>query len=238
MLRLFRCDEFYKRGIMFEEEKETAVSETRTADRLEIWRLCNSYTIAQAALLIAGHDASNAACVESLEPSERPSGYEAAKSALIAALHFPLCGNVVLSNRSVTLLNRHGSTRQRVEQFVDVEKSTVSALALRSWLLERGVRTGFFFPEKKSDQPDYLNPNHERYAPKLAAAVHAWQALRDGAPAGKTPKQAIVDWLAGNASGFGLVDKSGGLNSTGIDQIASVANWQPGGGPPKTPGNS
>jgi hypothetical protein len=188
---------------MFEEEKETAVSETRTADRLEIWRLCNSYTIAQAALLIAGHDASEAARVEGLEPSERPSGYEAAKSALIEALtripgyrHGPLRGHVVESRRAVTVLDRHGNAQQGVEKFIDVEKSTVSASELRSWLRERGVRTGFFFPEKKNDQPDYLNPNHERFAPKLAAAVRAWEAFeKHGTPAGKSAKQALTGWL-------------------------------------------
>ena len=68
---------------------------------------------------------------------------------------------------------------------------------------------------------------------KLAAAVRAWQAVTDGN--GKHPKQALTKWLLSHAAEHGLTDEEGKPNETGIDQVASVANWQPGGGAPKTP---
>lgn len=111
--------------------------------------------------------------------------------------------------------------------------TTVSVEALRGWLTNRGVRTGFFFPTAP-DAPDYLDPRHARYAPKLAATVRAWLAVRD--PQGKHPKQALMKWLRENAAEFGLSDDEGKPNEQGIEECAKVANWQPGGGAPKTPG--
>ncbi|MBK7252200.1 MAG: hypothetical protein IPI06_15410 [Gammaproteobacteria bacterium] len=95
------------------------------------------------------------------------------------------------------------------------------------------LRTGFFFPTD-SGAPDYLDPNNERYAPKLAAAVRAWQSVTDGG--GKSPKQALMRWLNEHSAEFGLSDDDGRPNEQGIEECAKVANWQRGGGAPKTPG--
>lgn len=87
--------------------------------------------------------------------------------------------------------------------------------------------------EEHTTSADYLDPNHPRYAPKLAAAVRAWQAVTDAG--GKHPKQALAKWLRENAAEFGMTDDGGKPNETGIEEAAKVANWQPGGGAPKTP---
>jgi len=100
-------------------------------------------------------------------------------------------------------------------------------------LASRGFRTGFFFPNA-TDSPNFLDRGNPRYAPKLAAAVLAWQAVTD--PCGKHPKQALMRWLREHAAEFGLTDDEGKPNETGIEEVAKVANWQPGGGAPKTPG--
>ena len=84
------------------------------------------------------------------------------------------------------------------------------------------------------DAPDYLDKTNPRYPPKLAAAVRAWQAVTD--PGGKHPKQALAKWLREHVVEFDLTDDEGRPNETGIDETAKVANWQPGGGAPKTPG--
>jgi len=86
-------------------------------------------------------------------------------------------------------------------------------------------------PPKK---PGYLNPDHPRYVPKLAIAIKAWREVAD--PMGKTPLQALREYLESNAQELGLLNRDGTPNKTGIEQIASVANWQPTGGAPKTPG--
>ncbi|GAB6047386.1 hypothetical protein JCM19379_12100 [Methyloparacoccus murrellii] len=80
----------------------------------------------------------------------------------------------------------------------------------------------------------FMDCNNPRYAPKLAAAVSAWQAVTD--PVGKHPKQALVKWLRGHAAEFEMTDGEGKPNETGIEEVAKVANWQLTGGAAKTPG--
>ena len=111
--------------------------------------------------------------------------------------------------------------------------SRVEVESLKEWLASRGFAEASSFPER-TEAPDYLDPANPRYAPKLAAAVRAWQAVTE--PAGKHPKQALAKWLRENAAEFGLTDDEGKPNETGIEEAAKVANWQPGGGAPRTPG--
>lgn len=115
----------------------------------------------------------------------------------------------------------------------DWNLTTVAVTDLRAWLESAGIRVGFFFPAA-TDAPDYLDPKNPRYAPKLAAAVRAWQSVTDAG--GKHPKQALAKWLREHAAEFSLSDDDGKPNETGIEEAAKVANWQPGGGAPKTPG--
>ncbi|MGF6634267.1 hypothetical protein OKW38_002952 [Paraburkholderia sp. MM5496-R1] len=79
----------------------------------------------------------------------------------------------------------------------------------------------------------YRDMTHDRFAPKLAAAIDAWEAVTD--PQGKHPKQALTQWLTTNAAALGLWDKNG-PNKTAIEEAAKVANWKERGGAPKTPG--
>ena len=46
-----------------------------------------------------------------------------------------------------------------------------------------------------------------------------------------------MKWLRENGADFGLSDEEGKPNELGIEECAKVANWQPGGGAPKTPGS-
>jgi hypothetical protein len=121
-----------------------------------------------------------------------------------------------------------------IEGTTDIQASVVDRESLVNWLSGRGVRAGFFFP-LTPDGPEYLDRSHPRFAPKLAAAVRAWLAVTD--PQGKHPKQALTKWLREHAAEFGMTDDEGKPNETGIEETAKVANWQPGGGAPKTPGD-
>ncbi|MFM0565809.1 hypothetical protein [Paraburkholderia sediminicola] len=116
---------------------------------------------------------------------------------------------------------------------LDPSETLVDVEDLRSWLASRGVKSGFFFPGL-TDAPDYLDQSNPRYPPKMAAAIRAWQAVTE--PGGKHPKQALMKWLREHAAEFGLTDDEGKPNETGIEEVAKVANWQPTGGAPKTPG--
>jgi hypothetical protein len=46
----------------------------------------------------------------------------------------------------------------------------------------------------------FLDPKNPRYAPKLAAAVLAWEATGNEASTGKSPKQALLKWLREHAA--------------------------------------
>ena len=119
--------------------------------------------------------------------------------------------------------------------FPDWSLTTVSRDDLVTWLQTRGIKSGFFFPNE-SDTADYLNVEHPKYAPKLAAAINAWLSIPDEkALRGKSPKQVLLKWLREHASEYKLSDDEGKPNETGIEECAKVANWKEKGGAPATP---
>jgi len=89
--------------------------------------------------------------------------------------------------------------------------------------------------EEKEDGPGHFFSPY--YAPKLAAANDAWKAVTSDKTwlRGRSPKKAIELWLKENAARYGLLNKDGTPNATGIEEIAKVANWKPAGGAPTTP---
>jgi hypothetical protein len=208
-----------------DEQERTQATELN----LNLWRLCDDLTVIQAALLVAGCDPSGTdGYAEDLDAHKRPAGYEAAKNAISNALR-----RATIEGQWVPLYNNtNGNRSGAIEGSLDVSESRIDVGSLKKWMMNRGIRTGFFFPVA-TDAPDYLDPMHQRYAPKLAAAVAAWLAVED--PKGRHPKQALAKWLRENAVEFGLSDDEGKPNEQGIEECAKVANWQPGGGAPKTP---
>ncbi len=117
---------------------------------------------------------------------------------------------------------------------INWEKTTVERKDLIEWLRNMGVTNGFFFPSSnQSTGPDYLDKEHPRYAPKLAAVVLAWESFSE--LPGKTPKQVLSRWLNENASRFGLTDDEGKPRDKTIEELAAIPNWQTTGGAPKTP---
>lgn len=196
-------------------------------ESMDYWRLCDDLSIDEAAHLVIGVDP-NEFKVKPLDdlstmPPETLARLEATTKSLISALRGESVQGVLIAV--------DGSPAILVDE-IDTNKSRIKVESLRTWLSSRGIRTGFFFPTGTAD-PDYLNPNNPRYAPKLAAAVRAWQSVTD--PGSRTPLQALTKWLRENAMRFGLTKDDGSHNNQGIDEVAKVANWKPGGGAPKTP---
>ena len=225
-----------------------------------LWHLHDELTIDQAAALIAGYDPGDVEqCKEDPSIGGRFSRLYAAKAALLNAItakrlkcnlrflareygyadqmadddigeaNFGVCWGSTADEGEV--LSKDHSFFYNL--FPDWSLSTVSRSDLLEWLEKRGMTSGFLF-STAAGAPDYLDSSNPRYAPKLAAAVRAWQAVTD--PNGRHPKQALLKWLRENAAEFGLSDEEGKPNETGIEEIAKVANWQPGGGAPRTPG--
>ena len=204
-------------------------------EELDYWRLCEEVTIIQAALLIVGEDPSSCqSFVEEWQPADRPSGYEAAKAAVSSALRQGTISGKVMPRYDYDI----NGNPIPFEDSIDIETSRVEVDSLRGWLAGRGFRTGFFFPAE-NESPDYLDPQNHCYAPKLAAAIHAWQAVTTDPKYldnGKHVKQNLEAWLTAHAAEFDLVKEDGEINTDAIkNQISKVANWKDKGGAPKTP---
>lgn len=217
---------------------------------LDYWRLCDEVSVIDASLLIVGEDPSiSREYIENWDAQDLPQGYSAAKTALINAILGKRLNATLRYPARCLSDDEYPKIGEQVYDknlgydiaFTDVpdwKQSTIKVEDLKAWLISRGFKTGFFFADH-IDAPDYLDKSHPCYAPKLAAAVDAWQALASDESRldGKTPKQAIEKWLRENASRFGLSDDDGNPNKDGIEQISKVANWKPEGGAAKTKGN-
>lgn len=202
----------------------------RESEDLSYWRLCDELNVIQTALLITGNNPSgDSGYAEHWDMHNRPTGYEAAKTAIANALR-----RNAIKGRLIPVFEYdiNGNQCGVIEDSINLVESRIEVESLRGWLRSRGFRTGFFFPDA-TDAPDYLDPRNPRYAPKLAAAVMAWQSTNN--LNGKSPKQALMKWLREHAAEFSMTDEDGKPNETGIEEAAKVANWQPGGGAPKTP---
>lgn len=194
---------------------------------LDSWRLCDELSVIQAALLIIGADPSESQeYIDGWEAHKRPVGYDAAKAALT---------NAIEAGRLPVLFKR-AYQNALGEDVPDWHRTTIEVPELRQWLIRRGVKTGFFFPEG-GDTPKYLEPSHGHYSQKLAAAIRAWEAVSSDSDliVGKTVKQALAVWLRKHANDFGLTKEDGRPNEQGIEEIAKIANWDTKGGAPKTP---
>ncbi|MCZ2203321.1 hypothetical protein [Bartonella sp. A05] len=129
------------------------------------------------------------------------------------------------------------------QQYVHkLSDSSVGVRDLEGWLRWNDISSQFFFSEldvreTKDQGYAFLDPNHLRYAPKLAAVVAAWEAVIE-AERGKTVKKTLESWLTRNAAQYDLLDKNGKPKTKAIGELASVANWNPKGGAAPTPGNT
>lgn len=207
---------------------------------LDYWRLCDELTIDQAAHLLIGVSPgsveANEDCGFEMVADSRVSyitELSAATTAITSGLRLgEIKGKAIQSTTSEWDQIAEAYVDCLEPESIDPIQSRIEVRSLRNWLRSKGFCTGFFFPEE-IDAADYLDSRHERYAPKLAAAVKAWQAV--SAPSGKSPKQALLKWLREHAAEFGMTDDEGKVNETGVEEIAKVANWQLSGGAPKTP---
>lgn len=193
------------------------------------WRLCEELTVFEAAFLQIGlePDGSEAHDIIYRSKDKPPFGYQPAVMAISRALE-----KGSINGRVVRELYPN---EDEVPHSVNIHSSLVNVDSLKSWLSQRGVTSGFFFPDPPTSA-EYLNTDHPRYAPKLAAAVSGWLAVEDESLLkAKRPKQALVKWLNEHAHKFGLTDDDGSPMKSPIEEIAKIANWEPEGGAPRTP---
>lgn len=203
-----------------------------TDDESEIsswWRLSDEVTVIQAILLVLGREPQDlAAYVDSYDPGSQPNGYEAVKSGILGGLR----NNALIGTLyCVEYEDDRGNPREDTSRW-DLSRSKVNVASLINWLSSRGVSKGYFF-SGESARRGVNDRKHPRYAPKLAAALEAWEAFDDTVPGPGTAKQKIMKWLRLHAAEYGLVDEDGKPREGVIEELAGIANWAPKGGAPK-----
>jgi len=201
-----------------------------TLQALDYWRLCDEINIFQAALLIVGEDPSQNEYIENWDMDKRPAGYEAAKTALRNAVE-----SKKLPAEVTEIFEDCDGGFKSIG--ADWNQTRIEVSEIKKWLAKRGIATGFFFPDGRVEA-EYLDTNQDHYAPKLAAAINAWQAVNSdpGLLKGKTPKRALEIWLRAHANDYGLTKDDGNPNETGIQEVSKIANWDTKGGAPRTNG--
>ncbi|WP_374292898.1 hypothetical protein [Paenirhodobacter enshiensis] len=136
------------------------------------------------------------------------------------------------------------STSIYIESEPDWDDTTVDVPDLRKWLASRGHATGFFFPSKASPSEaspdDFMDPDHDHYAPELALAVKAWRALASTQKMKGGVKATLEKWLLEHPEEWGPLAVTGdGKKNNGADlreRLTTVANWNKGGGSPRSNG--
>lgn len=207
--------------------------QSRREANLAAWRLCEKLTIHQAALLIVGEDPTDI-----VWESDTP-GYVPWVAAIVAAAESGII-NGVGKFKSVMRSDGTFFPGDKTDPFT----STIEVASLKLWLSAKGQRPSVFFPEVTESSkgpsavPPCLDKEHPRFAPKLAAAIAAWEAMNDpnNLKASMAPRQALVAWLTQNAPLLGLVDQNGKPNKLAIKEISKIANWNTQGGAPRTGG--
>ncbi len=222
-------------------------------ENLEYWKLCDELNVFQAVLLTLGLDpAGEDYYVEQWAIERRPKHYEAVKTAIQNAViagtlpatvkysgyyetgYVPLDRVYEATELKIALKNQPDIVLYTIP---DWNISTIKVNDLKQWLERRGFKRGFFFENTSQEEADYLNPNHENYAPKLAAGIHGWEYTSKHPEyyAGKTVKQGLQKWLRENAALYGLTKDDGSPNEQAIEDISKVANWDISGGAPASP---
>lgn len=194
-----------------------------------LWHLHDDLSIHHAVCLIAGYDPNDYEIASSQwnyesQPIDFPN-YNPVYSAVITAARLGKL-KVCISDDNLSKEITH-------------PKTTIKRDDLKEWLVSRGFKSGFLFEGDNinKDDPDYLNQNHPRYAPKLAACVKAWLEVTEP-PKGKRPKHALEKWFRENGASYGLTKEDGNPNEQGIEECTKVTNWDIRGGATKTPTSS
>ncbi|WP_375623191.1 MULTISPECIES: hypothetical protein [unclassified Bartonella] len=212
------------------------------SDGLKLWQLSEKLTISQSALLIAGLNPGKYWFVNKLEPEKSDIYEDCVLLSLENTANFRAAYHAIVQAGKSNRLEIEWSYYNFLD-FIDADSSYVLVEDLKKWLLWRNKRFSFFFPEDDSAETKdqnyaFQDPTHPPYAPKLAAIVAAWEAVREAEP-NKSVKQTLIKWLQKNASQYNLLnEKSNKLKKDVIEQLASVANWEPTGGAPKTTASS
>ena len=194
-------------------------------DRIRSWKLADELNVFQIVLLIAGFDPSE---FEYDHHDRWPKSIRLEVSPYLNAIK-----NAARSKRFEFQVSFYEGCNN---DQINWDDSLINIESFTDWLRSRNFNDGFFSCDAgESDR--LFDGLSEFYAPKLAAAVRAWNEVTSDPAAlnGKTPKKALEIWLRKHANEYGLTNKDGNPNELGIEEICKVANWKPTGGASPTP---
>lgn len=197
-------------------------------ERLDYWKICTDFTVVQVALIVCGIAPEQKQWeVERTADSHCPPGYVAIRTALQHGLQ----NGSITPTKSIFQCDDAGDETR----FLDIQRTTIAASEIDRFLKSMGRYCEFF--DEVARNNSRANVIRLPMPAKLAAAVKAWEAVSTDPSRlrGKSPKQALEQWLLENAKNLGLTNRDGQPNRTGIEEICKVANWKPEGGATPTP---
>ena len=157
---------------------------------------------------------------------------DAEHSVWLCAPHPPPDALQGLLLQALHTLQQAVNTQQlHVHPYPDADEPLIAVAELQHWLAAHQLFPAFFFGPP-APQPDYLNPQHPRYAPKLALAICAWQESTEWGKG--SAKQALERSLRVHAAAYGQVHADGQPIQQVIEECGKVANWQLKGGAPRS----
>jgi hypothetical protein len=115
----------------------------------------------------------------------------------------------------------------------DWERSIIKVDDFKDWMQRRGRKPVFFFPDNDKDSEAFRDPAHEHFSAELDFAVAVWQALLPERKYTGGVKSAIEAWINANPEAW---QGNEPISGAAKDRIATLVNWNKGGGAPKTGG--
>ena len=190
------------------------------------WLLAKEVSLIEATLLVLDIEPQGIAHeVEFFFEVQKPRHYVAMRNSVYQALvGKKLDGNVVPAGESTPVHEAEENISQ-----ADLEKTKINMGSLRKWVAQTKFPSSFF-DSNDGGTPEYRDPSHPRFAPKLAAAIEVWEAFEELPDSGGRPKQRMENWLRAHAERLSLTLPNGDVNETAIFDIAKVANWDTKGG--------
>jgi hypothetical protein len=189
----------------------------------EAWKYAEVISIKNAGLLLTGHDPARYGYNNRALPSDAEAIMEALRQAVVLRRLEPFAAWAYVE----------GDRDARAIAPVDIgphtyiaDQTTLLVSSLARWCKAKGIEHLW---ESSGGATDMLQTHAIDYPEELRAAIEAFLAVhRDtAATMRKTPKAALLAWLETNKPA---------LSVNARERIATVANWQPSGGAPKTPG--